>query len=1007
MTRQMLPSLRRLGFTLVLALAATAPVRAEDIDIFAGLPLADELPNVLLVWDNSANWGANIPVPNCSFSDGSGGPKPNAPGKEQGTKMAIEKCAIYNAIVAVPTGPSGEARFNVGLMLFNESPNSISGGYPRKQFLPLTAANKTILLNTIRNITIGADKGNNAAFTKTLHEAYLMYMKAAPLVGTGGTKWDQSAVAGGRYVGAPGNGCGRNHIVFIANGSPGEVTDNEARGLLAGVRGNTTPIRYPSSLVTNSDQGNWADEYARFLRSVDVSSKEGVQSITTHAIAVTGASSDGLYPNFIRAIATQGGGQYYAANNVNDLTKFLLNIFNSIQSVNSVFASASLPISVSAQGTYKNQVFVGVFRPDANARPRWVGNLKQYKIGFDRATGALQLVDSLGSPAINSATGFFRPSAVSFWTRDSQFWVNDPKGTPESPSDWPDGEVVEKGAVGQSLRTLFAEDQAARKVYTCLDCPSGTILSASATERFVATNPAITMAKLGVTTVAEREALIEWIRGRDNRGDERGPGGTTTVRPSIHGDVLHSRPAVVEYGSSRGTVVFYGSNDGTLRAVDGNSQGATAGQEYWAFVAEEFLPRLKRLRDNTPEVRFPATPAGASAVPRDYFFDGPLTVHQRVNADGSMLSVTLYVSMRRGGRSIYALDVTDPLAPRLLWRKSSVAIAALGQTWSEPRIARVKGYTGPVLVLGAGYDAAAEDALTGGVTTMGNAVLVLDAATGTVVRQLATERSMPASLALIDVDYDGYVDRAYAADMGGNVYRVDFESATGDIAPATWTIRKFASLGDGVRKFFYVPDVVHTNRFTAVMLGSGNRERPLQTVTDDRFYTLFDYGLQKGATGAAAITSSGLVRYGPSFALNATVAGCYLPMDPRGEKVVTASVTTGGFTYFSTNRPTPPSSNSCSTNLGIAKGYKVPLFCSEPESIEFAGGGLPPSPVIGEVDITIPPLDPNSGESDETRRIPFIIGGYNLELSGLAVTRVPIPVDPTRRRTYWYNQQVR
>jgi type IV pilus assembly protein PilY1 len=130
-------------------------------------------------------------------------------------------------------------------------------------------------------------------------------------------------------------------------------------------------------------------------------------------------------------------------------------------------------------------------------------------------------------------------------------------------------------------------------------------------------------------------------------------------------------------------------------------------------------------------------------------------------------------------------------------------------------------------------------------------------------------------------------------------------------------------------------------------------------------------------------------------------------MDTRGEKVVTSSVTTGGYTYFSTNRPTPPAPDSCSTNLGVAKGYRVPLFCGGAESIEFAGGGLPPSPVIGEVDIVVPPLDPDSGEDDETRRIPFIIGGFNLELSGLAVTRVPIVVDPTRRRTYWFNRQVR
>ena len=108
-------------------------MRAEDIDIFSGIGAQNELPNVLIIWDSSANWGANIPVPNCSFSDGSGGPKASSPNKEQGTKFAIEKCAIYNVIYALPLNADGTARFNVALMLFNES-GAAQGGYPRKQF---------------------------------------------------------------------------------------------------------------------------------------------------------------------------------------------------------------------------------------------------------------------------------------------------------------------------------------------------------------------------------------------------------------------------------------------------------------------------------------------------------------------------------------------------------------------------------------------------------------------------------------------------------------------------------------------------------------------------------------------------------------------------------------------------------------------------------------------------------------------------------------------------------
>ena len=136
--------------------------------------------------------------------------------------------------------------------------------------------------------------------------------------------------------------------------------------LLHGAGGDVTPLTYPTSLIVKStDQANWADEYARFMRGADVSSSDGAQGIVTHTVAVTGASSDGLYPNFI-AGGRQPGRRHLpqrqrrrrAAQGADS------KIFNEIQAVNSVFASASLPVSVNARGTYLNQVYMGMFRPD-------------------------------------------------------------------------------------------------------------------------------------------------------------------------------------------------------------------------------------------------------------------------------------------------------------------------------------------------------------------------------------------------------------------------------------------------------------------------------------------------------------------------------------------------------------------------------------------------------------------------------------------------------------------
>ena len=66
----------------------------------------------------------------------------------------------------------------------------------------------------------------------------------------------------------------------------------------------------------------------------------------------------------------------------------------------------------------------------------------------------------------------------------------------------------------------------------------------------------------------------------------------------------------------------------------------------------------------------------------------------------------------------------------------------------------LKGYSHPVLVMGAGYDNVAEDASPAGATTMGAAVLMFDALDGTLLKTLPTLKSVSASVAVIDTDYD-------------------------------------------------------------------------------------------------------------------------------------------------------------------------------------------------------------------------------------------------------------
>jgi hypothetical protein len=91
-------------------------------------------------------------------------------------------------------------------------------------------------------------------------------------------------------------------------------------------------------------------------------------------------------------------------------------------------------------------------------------------------------------------------------------------------------------------------------------------------------------------------------------------------------------------------------------------------------------------------------------------------------------------------------------------------------------------------------------------------------------------------------------------------------------------------------------------------------------------------------------------------------------------------------------------------NLGVAQSYRIQLFCGAFESVEITGGGLPPSPLMGTVELQVGP--------NETRQFEFLIGtpiaqgkqGAGVR-SGLEIYRPGGTADPTRRRTFWFTSK--
>lgn len=727
------------------------------------------------------------------------------------------------------------------------------------------------------------------------------------------------------------------------------------------------------SFASPTSNERYADEWARFLYQTDVSSATGQQNVSTFTIDVYKDQQSADQTALLRSMAKMGGGKYFAATNEAAITNALKEIFAEIQSVNSTFASASLPVNATNRAQNENQVFIGMFRPDPDAKPLWPGNMKRYQL--INSGGSVELGDSAGNLAVNSQTGFISDCATSYWTTDSgTYWAT----VPENPSpagrcpttaydkysDAPDGPIVEKGAVAEVIRKGN-------------NPPTTNTTPTWAVNRTIYTLSGSALTPFNTTSSGLDAATVNFTLGQDVN-NENGNASLTETRPSLHGDVIHSRPLPINYGS--GITVYYGANDGTFRAVE-----AATGKERWAFIAPEFFSRLQRLKDNAPLINYPNVDASLSPQKKDYFFDGSIGVYQ--NADNS--EVWIYPTMRRGGRMIYGFDVTTPTSPTFKWKAGcpnltndtgcTTGLTGIGQTWSMPNVAFIKGYstTTPVLVVGGGYDSC-EDANTSSPTCAspkGAGVHILDASTGAVIASFSTTRSVVADVALIDVDNDGNVDYAYATDTGGNIYRINFINATTKAALSSnsWAINRVAYTNGAGRKFLYPPALLAApGEKVYLAIGSGDREHPLQTQypytgVTNRFYVFLDdlattttYNLDDTAsmnnyTSISTCTTAGVLP-------TSTMKGWFMDLNQygQGEQTVSSAVIASGMATFNTNRPIPAATGSCGTVLGEARGYWVNLFnasgtigvtgnCGGNRSTAFIGGGLPPSPVTGTV----------------------------------------------------------
>lgn len=292
-----------------------------------------------------------------------------------------------------------------------------------------------------------------------------------------------------------------------------------------------------------------------------------------------------------------------------------------------------------------------------------------------------------------------------------------------------------------------------------------------------------------------RQQLVNYLRG--DASDELRHGGTLRNRPTtVLGDIIHSSPVYVGDNNT----VFVGSNSGFLHAFN-----ASTGVEQFAFAPSGLLQHMRTLADPAYDHR--------------YFVDGEIAVSQRAQTGGRNILVGF---LGRGGRGLFALDVTDPAqfgasnnASRALWEATGSADNDMGFLLGRPVIARVRSganSTVDAVIFGNGYNSA-----------NGRAVLYIkNLRTGALIERIDTlvgSAASPNGLASpgLALDGNGVVQFAYAGDLQGNVWKFDLSHSNsnqwGSFHGSSTTPQPFfvAQNALGQRQPITAPITVETN----------------------------------------------------------------------------------------------------------------------------------------------------------------------------------------------------
>lgn len=342
--------------------------------------------------------------------------------------------------------------------------------------------------------------------------------------------------------------------------------------------------------------------------------------------------------------------------------------------------------------------------------------------------------------------------------------------------------------------------------------------------------------------------------------------------------------------SSRKDYMLFGTTQGVLHVVD-----AKTGEEAFAFVPNEMLVNPKQqdafTRPVIGHIRNPDNMA--------YGIDGAWTLDtsyvygmKKGSSDSNKVVVTVdevngglkgkqiaYGGLRMGGRSYYALDLSNLDSPKLKFHIDPIsgkvysqdnpegkpfdAIKNMGQSWSKPTITTViyEGVARRVMLVGGGYDMEYEKtAPIMTKDTQGAGVYMFDADNGDLLWYASGDNqstscgkgdvnhglkmqglgSVVSRINTVDRNGDGIADHLYFGDLKGQVWRIDLSDDLGRSSCGDYSMLLQVS-GE---RFYEAPNFSvygYEQPLAVVSIASGNRSLPLSDKdSTSRIYNIFD-----------------------------------------------------------------------------------------------------------------------------------------------------------------------